>query len=166
MPPELRRASATDVAGIVALADAAFAGYRSFAPPGWEAPAQTVSDTAGRLGRDGAWAVVASAGGAIVGVGAFEPAREGRVGELMEGLAHVWAVFVAAAHWGDGTATAILAALTREMRRRGFGEARLYTPTGQARARRFYAREGWTERGAPAPAPEIGLELVELRRAL
>ena len=48
----------------------------------------------------------------------------------------------------------------------GFTEARLYTPALQARARRFYAREGWTERGESFWVGELGLDLVELRRLL
>ena len=36
--------------------------------------------------------------------------------------------------------------------------------TGQARARRFYAREGRREAGAPSPEASLGLELVEMRR--
>jgi GNAT superfamily N-acetyltransferase len=87
-------------------------------------------------------------------------------GPLIADLAHVWAVFVAREHWGDGTGTALLRALTEQMRAQGFGSARLYTPAGQARARRFYAREGWTDQGPPELVAAIGLELVELRRAL
>lgn len=167
MTPELRRATVADAAEVAALTGAGFATYRSFASPSWEPPEPTLTETAERLSRDGAWGVVAETGGDVVGVGAFEPAREGVTGAVViDGLAHVWAIFVAQPYWGDGTATALLGAVTAEMRSQGFGEARLYTPAGQARARRFYAREGWAERGAPALVPEIGLELIELRRGL
>jgi hypothetical protein len=43
---------------------------------------------------------------------------------------------------------------------------RLYTPARHARARAFYAREGWAQEGEPTYEPMLGLELVELRRAL
>jgi hypothetical protein len=43
---------------------------------------------------------------------------------------------------------------------------RLYTPEGQARARAFYRRQGWRERGGAFAEPELGLRLLELRRPL
>jgi hypothetical protein len=52
-----------------------------------------------------------------------------------------------------------------EAARRGFPTIRLFTPVGQARARRFYEREGWEERGEPFDAP-LGLSLIEYRREL
>ena len=41
---------------------------------------------------------------------------------------------------------------------------RLFVATGQERARRFYAREGWADVGAPFFDPRPGLELQEMRR--
>jgi hypothetical protein len=52
------------------------------------------------------------------------------------------------------------------MRERGYREARLFTPAGQARARAFYGREGWREVGGPFHAPEFDLDILELRRPL
>ncbi len=43
---------------------------------------------------------------------------------------------------------------------------RLHTPSGQARARRFYEREGWQAAGAHAADAVLGLETVEYRRRL
>ena len=43
---------------------------------------------------------------------------------------------------------------------------RLFTPAGQARARRFYEREGWVQAGAEFHEPALGLALVEYRYAL
>jgi hypothetical protein len=51
-------------------------------------------------------------------------------------------------------------------RERGFTAIRLFTPTGQARARRFYEREGWTVNGEPFCDPGFGLQLVEYHRSL
>jgi GNAT superfamily N-acetyltransferase len=111
--------------------------------------------------------VVAEERGEVVGVGAFEPAREPpRHGPHVDGLAHVWAIFVTESRWGTGVAAALLDAVTAEMAGRGYREARLFTPAAHARARRFYAREGWAERGEPVPVPELRLDMVELRRAL
>ena len=165
MPIALRRAAAEDAAAIGAVVRAGFETYRSFAPAGWQPPAQGPDRSGSRLQAAGAWGVVAVDAGRVVGVGAFDPGREGPIdGRLIPGLAHIWAIFVAESHWGTGAATAILAATVAEIAGRGYAEVRLFTPAGQARARRFYVREGFTETTAPFLVPELGLELVELRR--
>jgi GNAT superfamily N-acetyltransferase len=106
---------------------------------------------------------------AIVGFAAYEPAREetdeGFAGPLIPGLAHVWAVFVAESHWGQGVATRLLAALTDHIRTAGFVQARLYVAAGQTRARAFYTREGWQDATQPFMVEKLGLELVEMRRS-
>ena len=43
---------------------------------------------------------------------------------------------------------------------------RLYCAAAQARARRFYEREGWAARGEPFDEPQMGLALVEYRIGL
>ena len=43
---------------------------------------------------------------------------------------------------------------------------RLFTPAAQARARRFYEREGWALARPPAFDERIGLDIAEYRRAL
>jgi hypothetical protein len=53
-----------------------------------------------------------------------------------------------------------------EAAHRGFTAMRLFTPAGQARARRFYEREGWKVAGEPFDDSEFGLALVEYRREL
>jgi GNAT superfamily N-acetyltransferase len=63
-------------------------------------------------------------------------------------------------------ATALHAAVVREARERGFTAMRLFTPAAQARARRFYEREGWTVLGDASDAPEFGMPLVEYRLAI
>lgn len=105
--------------------------------------------------------------GRAVGFGAFMPGLEGVLdGPPIARLAHVWAVFAAPSHWGRGVAPAVLDALVAEMRRRGYAEARLFTPALQARARAFYAREGWREVSGPDWVESLGLDTVELRRPL
>lgn len=165
MPIELRPATPADAEAIAAVTLAGFETYRSFAPEGWEPPTEGPDRAGTRLEAQGAWGVVAVAADDVVGVGAFEPAREGQIGgPLIPGLAHIWAIFVAESHWGTGAATMLLAAATSEIWARDFVEARLFTPAGQARARAFYAREGWREVTQPFLVPDLGLELVELRR--
>ncbi|MEJ7783898.1 MAG: GNAT family N-acetyltransferase [Solirubrobacteraceae bacterium] len=163
----LRPATADDVPAAWALTRAAFEQYHSFGIEGYTPPEESVEDFGARLGACGAWGVVAEAADEVAGIGAFEPAREqAKSGPLVKGLAHVFAIFVAEPHWGDGTATALLDAVVAEIRSRGYAEARLFTPAAQTRARRFYAREGWSERGAPVPVAELGLDMIELRRPI
>jgi hypothetical protein len=45
----------------------------------------------------------------------------------------------------------------------GFSELRLFVAEGQARARRFYEREGWRPAGEPFDDPIPGLRMVEYR---
>ena len=67
---------------------------------------------------------------------------------------------------GGGLATELHAAAVDAARERGYVAMRLFVATGQSRARRFYAREGWEPAGAPFYEAGPDLELVELRRAL
>jgi GNAT superfamily N-acetyltransferase len=68
--------------------------------------------------------------------------------------------------WGSGLAGRLHRLALEEAARQGYETIRLYTPVGQARARAFYAREGWTEAGPPFAEPLLGLDLLEYRRAL
>lgn len=161
----LRPAGPQDAAAAHAVARAGMSTYTAFAGPGWTPPADTPEMIAARLARG--WGVLAEHRGEAVGFGAAEAAREqSRAGALVPGLAHVWAIFVAEAHWGTGLAARLLTAVLDEAAGRGFAEARLHTPALQARARRFYAREGWRETGGPQWVAATGLDLVELRRDL
>ena len=70
------------------------------------------------------------------------------------------------AWWGSSLATELHGRILREAAERGYRAMRLYTPVAQARALRFYKREGWTPAGGPVDAPEFGTPLAELRRAI
>ncbi len=91
------------------------------------------------------------------------PATDGRGGPRLPGVAHVFAVFVLPPWWGRGVAPRLLDAVVEGMRERGYARGRLFTPERQARARAFYAREGWTETRT-FHEPELGFDLVELVR--
>jgi hypothetical protein len=60
--------------------------------------------------------------------------------------------------------TAMHAAAVGAAAQRGHTAMRLSVATGQERARRFFAREGWADVGAPFADPRPGLELQEMRR--
>jgi GNAT superfamily N-acetyltransferase len=163
----LRPATPEDAHAAWRLMAEGFASYAAFGVEGYRGIQDTPEDMAARLAQDHAWAVVAEEDGVVVAVGGFEAAREGaRDGPRVPGLAHVFAIFVTEARWGSGIAAQVLAAVVAEIRRRGYEQARLFTPAPHARARRFYAREGWHEVGEPFGVEALGLDMLELRRAV
>jgi GNAT superfamily N-acetyltransferase len=163
-----REAGVADADAIARVVADAFAGYRSFAPAGWEPP--TAEDEIGHgvaplLVDPDAWCVVAERDGGVVAHSAFQPARTSVEPIDQEGLAHLRALFVDRQWWGCGLAAKLHSMALEEAARRGFTAIRLFTPAGQARARRFYEREGWQPTGEPVDSP-FGLAVVEYRRPL
>jgi GNAT superfamily N-acetyltransferase len=152
-PDDLRLLATNLVAGIET--------YRSFAPPGWQPPTveHEMMLMAPRLER-GAWGRAAFDGGDVAGHVLFVPAAG------LPGVAHLGGLFVAPSWWGSGLAARLLADAVAEMRAQGFAQGRLFTPELQARARRFYEREGWRVQPGRLPEPGLGLDLVEYRRRL
>jgi GNAT superfamily N-acetyltransferase len=105
--------------------------------------------------------VLAEVGGEHAGQVAFSPARD------EPGVAHLWMLFLPTRFWGTGLATTLLARAVEEARAAGrYTAMRLHTPAEQARARRFYEREGWVAANPPFYEPMLGLALVTYRRAL
>ena len=164
--PILRRATAADAAAMARGMVAGLADYPAFAPAGWTAPPAAEEEAHLRelLPDPGVWSLVAEAGGEIVGQITILPAARAARGVPEPGLAHLRNLFVDPSHRGTGLASALHAAAVGAARERGFVALRLFVATGQERARRFYAREGWTPAGAPFYDPRPGLELIELRR--
>lgn len=71
--------------------------------------------------------------------------------------AEVEQVYVSADHRGSGVASALLAAAEQEVAAGGHAVAWLAVVAGNARARRFYERQGWTDEGLfdhRAPHPD------------
>jgi GNAT superfamily N-acetyltransferase len=145
----------------------AFEGYREFAPEGWHPP--TVEGEAQRieplLDAADLWCVVAERDGRVVGHSAFQPARTAIEPVESGHLAHLRALFVDPEWWGTGLAADLHSRVLDEATGRGYRAIRLFTPAAQARARRFYEREGWRQDGEPRDSA-IGLLTVEYRRAL
>jgi GNAT superfamily N-acetyltransferase len=112
-----------------------------------------------------AWCLIAEDDG-HAGQIAFGPAaKSGRPVDDPK-LAHLRNLFVRPDRWGSGIAKDLHDAAIHEARRRGYEEMRLFAAAGQARARRFYEREGWVQAGEPAFDPRPGLEMVEYRLRL
>lgn len=67
------------------------------------------------------------------------------------------------AAWGQGAGRALLDAGVRHLGDAGFTEVILWVHPGNARARTFYARNGWREDGARREDEIFGLVLPEVR---
>ena len=163
-----RAATPTDADRITAVTMEGFETYRAFAPEGWTPP--PAGEERARLLRllaeDWVWYRVAEHDGELVGHVGFLPADHTFAPAGDPRLAHFRQLFVARAHWGSGLATRLHAAAIAEAGARGFTRMRLFTPAPQARARRFYEREGWALARPPAFDERIGLDIAEYRRAL
>jgi len=86
--------------------------------------------------------LVAEQEGRVVGFAVHGPDRDGpaSTGELV-------AINVHPDVFGTGVGTRLLAAAKEELRGAGFARAVLWVVPANARARRFYVREGWTHDG-------------------
>lgn len=171
-----RRATLDDLDTLIANVQAGLDSYGSFAPARWRAP--RVAAERGRfeelLADPSSWALLAEVEGAPAGHVAFfpgrrrdtdEPYHSWRVRQIVPGLAHLWHLFVLPQWWGKGVAPLLHDAAIAEMRARGYTSARLFTPSGQTRARRFYERHGWAASGEEWNSG-LALALTEYRRLL
>ena len=158
----VRAATPDDAPAFGALIATGFASYRAFQPAGWEPPgaAGETARSARRLAQPATWARLALDGGTPAGCVLFEPAPG------LPGVAHLANLFVDPAWWGTGLAARLHGQAVAAMRERGYRTGRLFTPEGQARARRFYEREGWRAAGPPRWEELLQLSLLEYRIAL
>ena len=145
----------------------AFEGYRAFAPDGWDPPGPEAESVRERLTDPAIWCLVAEHDSTMAGHVALMPATIHGVWPVRDPkLANLWQMFVREPFWGTGLATELHSAVIEEARGRGYARFRLFTPAGQARARRFYEREGWALTAPPFFEERFGMELVEYRRSL
>jgi GNAT superfamily N-acetyltransferase len=165
----IRPATVADVPVLSATVREGFEGYRAFLPAGWEPPAEEFEEAriTERLGLDDTWCRIALDGARPAGHVAFLAAREQTPGRpVIPGLAHLWMLFIREPWWGSGLAPHLLALAVAEAGDRGYAAMRLFTPAGQARARAFYEREGFTSDGVARWDPMLAFDLVEYRRDL
>lgn len=158
-----RRATLEDAETLARIAAPGFESYREFGPPTYEPPSLEFEAGLFReaLGDPDYWCVIACDEAGPVGQVAF------RAREIEPGLVHFQRLFLLPRGWGTGLAQELLHSALEEMRARGFARTRLFTPSGHARARRFYEREGFVVHGDPFPEPRLGeLEVVEYQRKL
>ena len=166
---EYRPATPDDTEAMIETLDQGFSTYAAFLPPGWAPPPAQLegSRVAERLADPSTWLWLAEADGAVVAHVGFGQARTHDDARApIRGLAHLFHLFVREPYWGSGIAGELHERAVTEAARRGFGGMRLFTPAGQARARAFYERRGWTTDGAAKHEPMLALDLVEYRRPL
>jgi GNAT superfamily N-acetyltransferase len=164
----LRLATPADAAALAANVSEGFESYRSFAPPGWQPPPADGELVLmyEALGREDVWCMLAELDGQLAGHVAIRPAETAPRGSREPGLAHFWQLFVKPAWHGSGLAVQLHGEAVREAGERGFETMRLYAAAGQARARRFYEREGWVAQGEATELPGFMMPVVEYRRAI
>ncbi|MER7332412.1 MULTISPECIES: GNAT family N-acetyltransferase [unclassified Micromonospora] len=116
--------------------------------------------------------LLAEADGTLAGFTTFGPYRINQDrGDLDLAHGEVVAMYVEPAHWGDGTAEALLASARAGLAGRGWSDYRLWVLADNHRARRFYERAGLSPDGERStyPVPLAGgrppVGLVELRYA-
>jgi GNAT superfamily N-acetyltransferase len=142
--------------------------YPSFAPPGWIAPAfeSELKHLREALANPDVCCLIAESEGALVGQITVLPARRAPHPVEDSSLAHISNLFVRRDHWGVGLAGELHRAAVEAAGARGFTELRLFVAAGQARARRFYEREGWLAASEPFDDPIPGLTMIEYRYKL
>ena len=142
--------------------------YPAFAPEGWTGPSleDELAHHREDLTRDHVHCIVAERDAQIVGQITVVPAARAPHPVDDPELGHVRNLFVVPSEWGSGLARQLHAAVVEAARGLGMAELRLYVAEGQARARRFYEREGWRAAGEPYHDPAPGLRMVEYRRSL
>ena len=136
-----RRAWPADAETLGLTCHLAIETWRAFAPAGWAAPtvaARTAGARAG-LARPDAWALLAFVDGEPAGHCAmldtdFDEPRS----------TILWHLFVRRRWFGTGLAAHLHDAFVARARALHYPFAWLATPAGNARARRFYERRGWT----------------------
>ena len=159
---------ADDADGLAALVRACDQTYRTWLPAGWSPP-EVGPDWAVRFLEPDRWTVVIEENGELIGFTSFRQAYEGvppaASGPVMEGVAHVGAVFVSPEHWRRGIARRMLGLAEERMRARRFVKAMLWTPDG-APAERLYAALGWERDGSRMWHAWVGVWVVGYTKTL
>jgi RimJ/RimL family protein N-acetyltransferase len=166
---ELRVVTPSDAEAIAETTRQGFESFRDWAPPSYDPPPAAREAVWIREGleRPDVWGLIGFDAREVAGHVLIAQARDREEPRAdIPGLCHLWQLFVRAPWWGAGLATELNRRAVEEAARRGYERMRLFTPAGNARARGFYAREGWATDGIERPEPMLGIALVEYRRTL
>ena len=160
-----RRATSADAEPLARGVLDGVADYPAFAPDGWTGPSfeDELAHHRDDLTKEHVHCIVAERDGQLLGQITVVPAALAPHPVEDPELGHVRNLFVARGEWGSGLAGRLHAAVVEAARGLGMTALRLYVAEGQARARRFYEREGWRAAGEPYHDPAPGLRMVEYR---
>jgi GNAT superfamily N-acetyltransferase len=165
---DFRRATIDDVEALARGVVEGVEDYQSFAPAGWTAPSfeAEVDHLRASLEAERVWCLIAESDGELVGQITVLPAGDAPHPVDDPTLAHVSNLFVRRDFWGTGLAHDLHKAAVNRALDHGFERLRLFVAAGQARARRFYEREGWRAASGEFDDPAPGLTMVEYRYRL
>jgi GNAT superfamily N-acetyltransferase len=163
----VERVTSADKDAISLILDEGIGGYASFAPDGWSPPLVTDQMKVAlseRFDTAVAWGLLASAGDEPAGLVSISTIVRADTNPAPRGSGYLWHMFVRPEWQGSGLAGALLDRALEQASERGFQRLILWTPAGQAQARRFYEREGFTLTGQEQFNEDIGLDLVQYER--
>ncbi|MBG0830727.1 GNAT family N-acetyltransferase [Planomonospora sp. ID67723] len=116
-----------------------------------------------RIGSGAQRLVVGETAGEVSGFALYGPAEDERIGG-----GEIYAIYVLAGHWSTGLGRALMTRATGHLAALGHRETGLWVLEGNARARRFYERFGFTLSGRvqdvdglPFPVPEVHYRMVQ-----
>lgn len=147
--PNIRPATAGDVAAITRIVDDA---YRHYIPRMGRTPAPMLDNYAARVSEGVVWVI--EEGNTVRGVSVLLPNPDHL---LLENIA------VDPAYHGTGLGRRLLVFAEAEAMRQGYRELRLYTHETMIENQRLYAKIGYEETGRRT---EVGFERVFLRKRL
>jgi GNAT superfamily N-acetyltransferase len=164
----LRRATIADAEPLALSVIEGVVDYPSFAPPGWAPPSfeTELKHLREALADRNVFCLIAESADALVGQITVLPAAHAPHQVEDSSLGHISNLFVRRDHWGAGVAAQLHRAAVDAAGACGFTELRLFVAAGQARARRFYEREGWLPASDPFDDPIPGLTMIEYRYRL
>lgn len=115
-----------------------------------------------RTAWPGSELLVATMTGAVVGFGLVGAERTA-AGEPATGRGEVMIFYLRPEAWGTGVAAALMTASEAALVQQGFERAVLWVLRDNARARRFYAKSGWTASDADKHVRIDGVDVAEVR---
>jgi GNAT superfamily N-acetyltransferase len=101
--------------------------------------------------------------GACVGFAVSGPSRDPGADD---DTGEVYAIYIEEDAAGTGVGAELLRSAVAWLTERGFARATLWVLEGNARARRFYEREGWTHDGAAKSEPREDFTMDEVQYAI
>ncbi len=107
--------------------------------------------------------VAHSEDGACAGFAVSGPSRDPGAGD---DTGEIYAIYVEEEFAGTGLGSELLRSAVAWLAERGFARATLWVLKGNARARRFYEREGWALDGAAKSEPREDFTMDEVRYAI